>query len=185
MILSIPYDARMLRSRTALRRAFIDLLDRERFDTISIRDIIREAGISSATFYRHYETKADVLDDIAAQEMTSLIDAAIPVLTNTGTQEAAVALCLYVDQHRKLWSALFTSGAANAMRLAFQNRLRGLPRPPTVLQSKMPDDLRLSVSASGLIEVLTWWLRNGQEFDVETIAGFLHELVVEPGAGRS
>lgn len=180
----MPYDARMLRSRTALRHAFLALLEREPFDTIAIRDITREAGVSSATFYRHYETKGDVLDDIAAQEMTALIDAAIPVLTKTGTQEAAVALCRYVDGHRKLWSALFTSGAANAMRLAFQNHLRGAPRPATVLQSKIPDDLRLSVSASGLIEVLTWWLRNGQEFDMETIAGFLHELVVEPGAGR-
>jgi AcrR family transcriptional regulator len=173
--LSIPYNVRMLRSRATLRRALLTLLNRAAFDSITIRDIIREAHVSSATFYRNYETKADVLEDVAAQEMTALIEVAIPVMAAEGTHEEAMALCRYVNCHRELSNALFIGGAACAMRLAFQNHLReGTQR---VFRSKIPDDLMISVSASSLIEVLTWWLKDGREFDVETIAGFLHKLV--------
>jgi AcrR family transcriptional regulator len=176
----MPFDARMLRSRAALRRAFLISLEREPLDAISIRDIAREAGVGSATFYRHYATKADLLDDIAAEEMKALIDAAIPVLRTTGSHEAALALCRYVDRHKKLWAALLTGGAAGAMRIEFQNRIRQVSPIPETQQLKSPEDLRLSVHASGLIEVLRWWLGERKQYKAEQIADFLYELVIGP-----
>lgn len=178
MVVSMPFDSRMLRSRAALRSALLRLLGRELFEVISIRDIAREAGVGSATFYRHYQTKTDLLDDTAAEEMKALIDAAIPVLRTTGTHDAAVALCRYVESHKKLWTALFSGGAAGAMRSAFKEHLRQVPPLPGMRKIKSPADLRLSVDASGLIEVLSWWLSDGKEFGAEQIAEFLYELVL-------
>jgi AcrR family transcriptional regulator len=175
----------MVRSRTALRNAFISLLETETMDAISIRTIAREAGVGSATFYRHYETKTDLLEDIAAQEMKALIDASIVVLWTAGSRGAALALCRYVEEHKTLWSTLFNGGAAGAMRMAFQSHLRQKPAPKLTDMLKSPEDLRLAVSASGLIEVLSWWLRDGAAFDAERVAEFLDELVVGPGSGRS
>jgi AcrR family transcriptional regulator len=171
----------MLRSRAVLRSTLLGLLDREAFDAISIRDITREAGVGPATFYRHYETKADLLNDIAAHEMEALIDVSYPVLTRTGSHEAALALCHYVQDHKKLWTTLLTGGAAGAMHIAFQNRLRQSPPPPGMHRLEIPLDLRLAVAANGLIGVLSWWLSDGQGFDAEQIANFLCELVIGLG----
>jgi AcrR family transcriptional regulator len=184
MTVSMPFDARMLRSRAALRHALLGLLERETFDSIAIRDIAREAGVGAATFYRHYATKTDLLEDIAAQEMEALIDVAIPVLKMTGSRQAAIALCRYVESHKTLWSALFTGGAAGAMRIAFQNHRRQTQLRSEGQRSGIPQDLALSVGASGLIEVLSWWLADGKNYAVEQIAEFLDDLVIKPGSAE-
>lgn len=184
MAVSIPSDARILRSRAALRHALLVLLETRTLDAISIRDISRVADVGSATFYRHYETKADLIEDIAAQEMKALIDVSIPVLRTTGSREAAMALCRYVESHRALWSVLLNGGAAGAMRIAFQNHLRQIPPPRSPARLKSPDELRLAVSASALIEALSWWLRDGRQFGAEQAAEFLYELVIGPGSGQ-
>lgn len=178
----MPYDARMLRSRSALRHALIRLLEAEPLEAISVRDIVREARVGPATFYRHYETRADLLDDIAAQEMEALLDVALPVLKTTGSRKAALALCLYVEQHKRLWTAMLTGGAAGAMRMAFQKHIQRARATLGTSNSSIPPALGVAVGASGLIEVLSWWLSEGQDYDAEQIAGFLHELTIQPGS---
>src|ERR1700712_5587129 len=110
MPVSIPYDARMLRSRAAMRTALIRLLETETLDDIAVRSIAREAGVGSATFYRHYETKTELLEDIATEEMDALINASITALRTKGTRDAALALCRYIDDHKALWRTLFNGG---------------------------------------------------------------------------
>lgn len=180
MPVSTLYDPRKLRSRAALRDALLALLEEEPLEAISIRDVVRQAGVGSATFYRHYETKADLLEDLAAREMEALIDVAIPVTLANGSREANTVLCRYVEQHKTLWNALFTGGAAGAMRVAFQNHLRQR-RPPEMEHSAIPEDLRLTVSAASLIEVLSWWLKDGQAYSAEEAAEFLRFMLPSPG----
>jgi AcrR family transcriptional regulator len=172
----------MLRSRAALRAALLKLLVRDSYEAISIRDITREAGVGSATYYRHYQDKGELLDDIAAEQMKALIDASIPVYKTTGSRDAARALCLYVERHKELWTLLLSSGAAGAMRMAFTSHLRQVSPPAAMPSFKSPEDLRLSVSASGVIEVLSWWLVEARELKAQKIAEFLDELVIGPAS---
>ncbi len=55
-------------SREAIVLALRRLLDRALFDDIAIEDILGEAGVSRATFYRHFKTKREVA--IALNDMT-------------------------------------------------------------------------------------------------------------------
>jgi AcrR family transcriptional regulator len=182
MAIPLHYDARMLRSRAALRDAFLKLVDERELDSISVRDITRTAGVGSATFYRHYQMKSDLLNDVAEQEMTALIGASAPALHETGSSAAAIALCRYVEEHKALWKALLNGGAAGAMRIAFQNYFRAGPPLVGSGNFKSPDDLRLIVGANGLIATLSWWLRDGQHYSAEAIAEFLNELVIAPNS---
>lgn len=47
-------------TKTKLFQAAMRLLEKEGFDSITIRDIVREANVSIGTFYNYYETKRDV-----------------------------------------------------------------------------------------------------------------------------
>jgi AcrR family transcriptional regulator len=57
-------DPRALRSRTAIHAAFKEIMRKKPYQKITITDITARAGIARHTFYNHYETKADLLDDL-------------------------------------------------------------------------------------------------------------------------
>lgn len=49
------------RSKRALITAFAELLHRQSYQSITIQDIAGRANIGRSTFYRHFQSKADVL----------------------------------------------------------------------------------------------------------------------------
>ncbi len=112
-------DARMVRTRAALRRALLRLLERKHFDQITVRDIAGEAKIGYATFFRHHESKSELLEDVAEEQIGNLMGLALPLLVADDTRGSCLALCRYVNEHRAIWSALLTGGAAGAMREEF------------------------------------------------------------------
>ena len=65
--LSTARDARAVRTREALRRALLDLLEDKSLEQITIRDITAAAGIGYTTFFRHHPTTESLLDDLAAR----------------------------------------------------------------------------------------------------------------------
>src|ERR1700743_1796630 len=79
-------DARMLRTRKALRSALLALLERKQLDQISVRDIVAEARIGYATFFRHHASKEDLLNEIAADQVGRLMALAFPLLSATDTR---------------------------------------------------------------------------------------------------
>lgn len=54
----------MARGKENIQRAFLDILRHEPYASITAKEIATAAGISRTTFYRHYETREDVLFDL-------------------------------------------------------------------------------------------------------------------------
>lgn len=173
-------DARMLRSRAALRGALLALLERKRLDQISVRDIVAEAGVGYATFFRHHPSKEDLLEEIAAEEIGRLMALALPLLDTTKTRVSCLALCKYVGEHRALWSALLTGGAAGTLRSEFIRLAKeGAARIRT--NEWIPVELGAVYGVSATIEILSWWLREPTgAYTAEQVAEFLDRLVVAP-----
>src|SRR6516162_647905 len=71
--LSSVRDARAARTANALRRALLELLEHKAWDEITVRDITSMADISYATFFRHYSTKEALLNEVASDQMRSLV----------------------------------------------------------------------------------------------------------------
>ena len=149
----------MVRTRAALRRALLALLERKHFDQITVRDIAAEAGIGYATFFRHDESKAELLAEVAKEQIATLMSLAVPLLVAADTRGSCLALCRYVNEHRAIWSALLTGGAAGAMREEFIRQAMQLDR----VRCKRAAGCRSSWGAiygvSATVEILAWWLR--------------------------
>lgn len=45
-----------------LTMALIELMDKKTFEKITIKDIAEKAGVSRITFYRHFNSKMDIID---------------------------------------------------------------------------------------------------------------------------
>ncbi|PTF15060.1 TetR/AcrR family transcriptional regulator [Staphylococcus devriesei] len=57
-------DRRVRKTKTAIKKAFTDLLKQKDLDKITIQDISNLADINRGTFYLHYEDKYSLLDDM-------------------------------------------------------------------------------------------------------------------------
>jgi AcrR family transcriptional regulator len=173
-------DARMVRTRSSLRRALLSLLERQQFDQIRIRDIANEAGIGYATFFRHHPSKAELLKDVAEEQIATLLELAKPLLVTSDNRGSCLALCEYVADHRALWTALLTGGAAGAMREEFirQTIEKGPVDMPPV--TRVPVELGAVYGVAAVVEILAWWLRRPNEMNVQQIAEVIDRLVVTP-----
>ena len=175
-------DARTLRTRAALRAALLALVDRKSFDLITIRDIVAEARIGYATFFRHHPTKTALLEDVADDEIAQLVRLSFPVLGTRGNRASCLTLASYVNERRALWTALLTGGAAGAVRESF---IRAAIETAPALNSStswLPTELGAVFGVTATVEILAWWLRQ-PEFPVDRVAEALDRLIVTPTMG--
>jgi AcrR family transcriptional regulator len=172
-----------VRSRNALTGALLELLEEKPFDQLTIREISARAGTGYATFFRHYPTKEALLSDVASEEIADLLQRAIPILYDSNSYESTLALCRHVAEHRNLWAALLTGGAAGILREEFIRQARELPREFAVVKSWLPADLGVVYGTGGTIDLLAWWLSQEDEYTPEQIAGILNRLIIAPLVG--
>jgi len=182
--MSTRSDARIDRSRAALRTAILALLDRQRFEDLTIRAITARAGVGYATFFRHYSDKRALLNDVAADAIGELIARAMPIAAADDSRGACLVLCRYVHGRRRLWRALLNGGAAATVRDEFLRQARAMlpaqPPPPAWL----PADLAVTVASLGTLEVFAWWLAAGRPLPIEQVAEILDRLVIAAAVSR-
>jgi AcrR family transcriptional regulator len=171
-------DARAVRSGLALREALLSLLERKPFDQITVRDICAEAGVHYATFFRHYQTKEGLLDDIARSQIEQLNVLTLAIRGAASYEAGCQALCAYVGEHRTLWSILLNGGAGAAMREEWLRQSQMVAAVEAPINSWLPTDLGTICAATLIAETLAWWVGKPEEdYSVEAIAGILHRLL--------
>lgn len=172
-------DPRAKKSGQALRTAMLSLLERKPLEQITIREIAVEAGVHYATFFRHHPTKEALLDDVAAEQIDTLVALTLPVLDEVDWQASFLALASYVDGHRKLWTTLLTGGAAGAMRAELLRVSQGVAAGRAPKDSSIPVELATICTVSQIVEIVSWWLRQPvEQVSVPQAAALLYRLVL-------
>lgn len=176
--MSRPDDARALRSRQALQTALLALIEEKPLDQISIRDITAEAGVSYPVFFRRYETKEQLLEDIATDEVRRVLALTSPMFEADTEGQSVRALCRYIDDHRALWARLLTGGAGPAMREEFKRIAEEIGRTQDQRNPWLPRDLAAAFIVSGMFEILAWWMRQPAEYPIENVVILIDTLIV-------
>jgi AcrR family transcriptional regulator len=175
---SIAKDARAQRSSAALQGALLRLLELKAFDQITVRDICAEAGVHYATFFRHQASKETLLEDIAAEQIATLVNLTLPIKEAAGDRTAFHALCSYVDEHWRLWAILLNGGAAGAMREEWLRRARIVAETAEPVASWLPKELGTICSTSLIAETISWWLGQPEGlYSVDDVSRMLDRLV--------
>lgn len=73
-----PVDPRVRRTRQLLSHAFMELLERQSFDSITVQDIAERATVNRATFYSHFQDKYDLLDKLIRERFQHDLEQRIP-----------------------------------------------------------------------------------------------------------
>lgn len=67
-------DRRVVRTKKAIREAFMGLVQERDYEKITVASIAREADIDRKTFYLHYGSVDDVVDELIHEEAERLLD---------------------------------------------------------------------------------------------------------------
>ena len=156
------------------------LLERKALDQITILDICATSGVGYRTFFRHHPSKESLLDEIAAEQIHRLVDLTLPVNDASDVDAGFVALFEYVAEHRALWFALLTGGAAGSMREEFLRASREVATARADPDRWPPPDLATVFTVTSTIEIITWWLLQKKPLSVEEIADIHNHLVATP-----
>ena len=68
-------NVRLRRTQKLLREALIALIEERGFDALTIGELTERALVSRAAFYRNYQDKYDLVDQIFAEAMRALLAA--------------------------------------------------------------------------------------------------------------
>lgn len=176
---------RLTRTRPILCGALLALLEERPFEQLTVREITAKADIGYATFFRHYPDKEALLNDLAASQISDLLAMTLPILNNADTRGSARTLCVYVWEHRKLWSALLTGGAASMLKDEFVRQAQEIAEAQPRPDAWLPNDLTIVFYVTGAVEILAWWLKQKDPPSVDRMAEVIDSLIVGPSMART
>lgn len=174
----------MTRTRPALCAGLLSLLEEKPFEQITVREITARAGVGYATFFRRYPDKEALLHDLAAREISKLLAMTLPILYTVDSRASAQALCAYLWENRKLWSALLTGGAAATLKDEFVHQAQAVATEHGDPSTWLPGDLSVVFGVAATIEILAWWLKQDEPPTVKRMAEILDRLVIRPSLAR-
>ena len=85
-------DRRVVRTRKAIRQAFLTLMQETEYQKITITGIAREADIDRKTFYLHYQSVEDLANEIVQDEADRIVRTCLDSLESSDDGENVVDL---------------------------------------------------------------------------------------------
>ncbi len=189
-------DPRVRRTHKLLQEALVELAAERGFDAITVGDIAQRASVNRATFYRHYQDKYDLLEQIFQEAVSQFArDLGPPgeVVKSIDPQnppERWVKLFEHFAEHERLYRTLLgkkgSSWFAAKMRDYFirlleereQQRIQLSAFQGKTFQNRMPRKVAMTLASNLLISTIAWWLESGKQYSPKQIASWLLDLAI-------
>jgi AcrR family transcriptional regulator len=189
-------DPRVLRTHKLLREAFIELTAERGFDAVTIGDIARRATVNRATFYRHYQDKYDLLEQIFQEAIVQFADDLGPpgevamTIDPENPPERWVKLFEHFAEHKRLYSPLlgskgsswFVARVRNYFIQLIEEREQLRARPPQMqaksFEAAIPRKIVMTFAANLLISTIAWWLESGTQYSPQQITTWFLTLAI-------
>src|SRR3954454_11650685 len=167
-------DRRSERTRQLLNGALIELMLEQRYDEITVQDIIDRANIGRSTFYAHYLDKEDLLVSGFTRVLDTLSEH--PHQRDSGADQAPLSLVRFfqhVQSNHQLYKALVRGGGIDRlfkkshqyMRRNIEQHLAELIPPGQPPAAPLP--MVADYLAGAILSMLTWWLDNEMPYTPE------------------
>src|ERR1700730_12837635 len=98
-------NLRVKRTRVLLREALIALIEEQGFDSLTVSELTERAMVSRAAFYRNYQDKYDLVEQIF-EEAISALQEAVGDLGREHPPEIWVTFFEHIARYERLYRAL-------------------------------------------------------------------------------
>ena len=186
---------------TALRmdEALIALLEEKDLEYITVKEICHQAGVNRSTFYLHYETIADLVNEtlemINRRFLSYFPQQEEDVLGNMDsrerkdlvlvTREYLLPYLRFIQDNKKVYRAAFRNPSSMQAHVRYgelkQHILGPILERFEITASHRP--YYMAYYVEGIIAIVKEWLRQDCADEVEMIAGII-ESCVQPRDGN-
>ncbi|ASV67211.1 TetR/AcrR family transcriptional regulator [Cytobacillus kochii] len=176
-------DLRILKTRKAIKEAFLSLVQSKGYERITIQDIADEALINRNTFYLHYIDKSHLLEKLCEENMDKL----------------NVCIHLELKEQKELDRSLFTKILSETFKVLevdidfYKTMLtqNGHPNFSNYLKRELKEimlsglgnhthnrkvQINVEYMISGLVGVICMWITDSENLVVEEIVEQLSEI---------
>lgn len=182
--------------------ALLTLLEQKDFDYITVREICQTAQVNRSTFYLHYETMTDLLEEAVQQTLRDFYLAFAPQQSsirnhladvplselNLLTDEYLMPYLQYLADHCKLFDTLRRHARLTGMDAVYQYLYTQIFEP--ILARLSVDKSRrryiISFYLHGLMALIDQWQREGCVLPIPALCQLMRDCVtgeITPLAG--
>ncbi len=172
-------NLRVRRTQKLLREALIELIEERGFDALAVGEITERALVSRAAFYRNYQNKYDLVEQIFAEAIQALFNA----VSERGTEHPPqiwVRFFEHIVEYERLYRALLGRKGSPWFVLKMRASLIDLVKENARLPHWQPvadrsiypasDEFVPDIVATMFVEAITWWLEQGRPYTPQEIA---------------
>lgn len=177
-------DRRVVRTRKAIRQAFLTLMQETEYQKITITGIAREADIDRKTFYLHYQSVEDLANEIVQDEADRIVRTCLDSLEGSDGSENVVdlfkrlSLGLAPDLKSMKLIASHTPYELVLKKLESSLTASLIEQDALGLKKLGPYlDFCVAYFSAGLVAVIRRWILDESEIPLEDIAQVTHSLV--------
>lgn len=189
-------ESKYFNTAARMDAALLTLLEKKEFAYITVKEICAEAGVNRSTFYLHYETIGDLLNEsitrlnehfLACMQpeaglfMASLSERPVEELFLITPDYLNPYLC-YIRTHKRL----FKTALKNASTLQMEASYRALFQhvfTPILDRYHVPESQRHYLMAfyiHGLMAIITEWLKGDCTDSIESVSSLMQQCVKSP-----
>ena len=172
-------NVRLRRTQKLLREALIELIEERGFEALTIGEITERAMVSRAAFYRNYQDKYDLVEQIFEEAMSALLNS-VGELGREHPAEIWVTFFEHIAQYERLYRALLGSKGSPWFVRKMRADLAGLieerahlPHGPAASARAVhvfSDTFVPDLVSTMWVEAITWWLEQGRPYTAREIA---------------
>lgn len=181
--MSAKIDVRILKTKERLKNALLTSLKEKKLEDITISEICLKASVNRNTFYSHYESVQDLLDEVEAHFLEVVLSKInIDANVTKSVEELLVQILSSLVENKEMCQLLFTeNGDKNFMKKILMFAL------PSAVKNWC-DELGMQEDKAtklyyfiigGAINVIEEWVHENFKDTPEDLAKDLNELIMK------
>lgn len=189
-------DPRVERTRNLLKDALIELSAERGFNMVTVVDIAGRANVNRSTFYRHYEDKYALVEEIfqeAIERMGRDLNPPAKEALSIDLQappERLVRLFEHFAEHKQLYTALLGMNGSRWFEARMRDQISSMIDQREQLRDQIPAFERntpemgiprtvtITLASNLLLSTITWWLEKGKEYTPQQMASWFLEFAL-------
>lgn len=176
-------DLRILKTRKAIKIAFLTLIHTKGYERMTIQDIADEAMINRNTFYLHYVDKIDLMESLCQDSIAQLNVCINLEMKDVDEMNKALFTTILAETFRVIESdfvffkALLSENGypnfANHLKESLKNLMLTGIEKSTFSSNNI---VALEYMISGLVGVICMWITDSENLDVTEIVEQLSDI---------
>lgn len=183
-------DPRVKRTRRLFRDALVSLILEKDFASITIREITERAEVAYITFYRHYESRDQLLMEVLDEGLVDLMNhiETLAKQSDTSALETEGRLIFeHIAQKADLFRILLKSQSVTRVRKKIVQTIASIFQKSCLPLARSGSEVTVAITsnhiATSLLSLIEWWLNNEMTPPPSQMGKVYKSLIIDSTVG--